>query len=300
MPRIHPAVRAAFRITGRLAPPLALEAAYRTFRTVGPRTPVRDEDRPTHERARRGELDLAGERVVTYEWGNPAGTPVLLVHGWQSRASRFARLVEDLEQAGHRVLAYDTVAHGDSTGRYTTILDHLAITRRLQDGAGEFAGVVGHSFGALAAGTALAEGLAAGAFAAIAGVPSFDAVNDGFLRAIDLPRTLDTRHARHVATRLFRAEPDPAARFNLMRHPAPVPALFVHGDRDREVPAAASRALHAAHPGSRLLVLPGSHNRVLDDAEVRAAVVGHIAAHAANPAGTGSRTHGEPPRGMSG
>lgn len=290
MPRIHPAVRAAFRITGRVVPPLALEAAYRTFRTVGPRTPVRPDDRATHERARRGELDLAGERVVTYEWGDPAGTPVLLVHGWQSRASRFARLVEDLELAGHRVLAYDAVAHGESTGRYTTILDHLAIIRRTQDGAGELAGVVGHSFGALAAGIALGEGLPAGAFAAIAAVPSFDAVNDGFLRAIDLPRALDARHARRVATGIFPAEPDPAGRFDLLRRPAPVPALFVHGDRDREVPAAASRALHAAHRGSRLLVLPGSHNRVLDDADARAAVVDHIAAHAARPAGHTSKS----------
>ncbi len=284
MPRTHPAVRAAFRITGRVAPPLALEAAYRTFRTVGPRTPVRDADRATHERARRRKLRVPGEHVVTYEWGDPAGGPVLLVHGWRSRASRFARLVEDLEQAGHRVLAYDTLAHGDSTGRYTTILDHLAIIRRIQESAGRLSGVVGHSFGALAAGIALAEGLKADTFAAVAAVPSFDSVNDSFTDAIDLPRALRAPLAQRVATGLFPAEPDPAGRFSLLRHPAPVPALFVHGDRDREVPPASSRTLHTAHPGSRLLELPGSHSRVLDDAEVRAAVVGHIAARTVNTA----------------
>ena len=284
MPRIHPAVRAAFRITGRVAPPLALEAAYRVFRTVGPRAPVRDDDRATHERARRGELRLTDERVVTYEWGDPAGTPVLLVHGWQSRASRFARLVADLEQAGHRVLAYDTVAHGDSTGRYTTILDHLTITRRIQDDTGRFAGVVGHSFGALAAGVALGEGLASAAFVTVAAIPSASAVNQGFAHAIDLPQALHARHAQRVATRLFPTVADPADRFDLLRHPVPTPALFVHGDRDREVPPVASRALHTAHPGSRLLELPGGHNSVLDDTEVRAAVVGHIAACAVNTA----------------
>lgn len=280
MPRIHPAVRAAFRITGHLAPPLALAVSYRAFRTVGPPARVRDDDRATHERARRGALRIGGERAVTYEWGDPAGPPVLLVHGWQSRASRFARLVEDLEQHGHRVLSYDTLAHGDSTGRYTTILDHLTTIRRIQDSAGPFAGVVGHSFGALAAGVALAEGLEAAAFVAVAAAPSFDGLNESFVRAVDLPAALHERHARQVATRIFPAEPDPADRFDLFRHPAPTPTLFVHGDRDREVSPAVSRALHAAHPGSRFLEVPGSHTRVLDGAGTREAAVGHIAARA--------------------
>ncbi|MCP2265717.1 alpha/beta fold hydrolase [Promicromonospora thailandica] len=278
MPRIHPAVRAAFRTTGRLAPSLAVTAAYRLFRTIGPRTPVREADRATHERARRGELRVAGERVATYAWGDPAGSPVLLVHGWQSRASRFARLVDDLEQAGHHVLAFDGVAHGDSTGRRTTILDHLAIARRIADDAGPFAGVVGHSFGGLAAGIALAEGLPGAVLATVAAVPSFSALNAGFLRTIDMPPALDARHAALVAARLFPADRDPVDRFDLLRHPAPAPALFVHGTRDREVPAAAARALHAAHPRSRLLEVDAGHNSALDEAAARAAVVGHVAA----------------------
>jgi len=284
MPRIHPAVRTAFRVTGHVAPPLALAASLRAFRTVGPPSPVRDADRATHERARRGALRIAGEQAVTYAWGDPAGPPVLLVHGWRSRASRFARLVEDLEARGHRVLSYDALAHGESTGRYTTILDHLAIIRRIQESAGRFAGVVGHSFGALAAGVALAEGLRAATFTAIATAPSFDALNQSFVDAVDLPPALHARHSAQVASRIFPHEPDPADRFDLLRHPVPTPALFVHGDRDREVPPAVSRALHEAHPGSRLVITPDSHNRVLDGAEARAAIVDHISARAVNPA----------------
>ncbi|WP_423463961.1 alpha/beta fold hydrolase [Promicromonospora sp. MS192] len=284
MPRIHPAVRAAFRVTGRVAPPLALAASYRAFRTIGAPAPVRTADRAVHERARRGELRVAGERVVTYAWGDPAGDPVLLVHGWRSRASRFARLVETLERSGRHVLAYDAVAHGDSTGRYTTILDHLAIIRRIADDAGPLAGIVGHSFGALAAGTAVTEGVDAATYTAVAAAPSFDALNDGFVRAIDLPATLHDRHARRVAARLFPDEPDPAARFDLFRHPVAAPALFVHGSRDREIPPASSRALHAAHPGSRLVEPDAGHNGVLDAPETLGAVLGHVTAGAVNSA----------------
>ncbi|GGM23520.1 alpha/beta fold hydrolase [Promicromonospora citrea] len=282
MPPMHPAVRATFRTAGRLAPPLAVAAAYQVFRTLGPRTPVRDADRATHERARRGELRLAGERVATYAWGDPAGPPVLLVHGWRSRASRFARLVDGLEQAGHHVLAYDGVAHGDSTGRRTTILDHLAVARELVERSGAPVGVVGHSFGGLTAGIALTEGLRGGALVALAAVPSFADLNRGFLETVGLPPALHARHSRLVARRLFPDDPDPVARFDLVHRPAPVPALFVHGTRDREVPPAASRALHAAHPDSRLVEADAGHNSVLDADETVAAVVEHLARVAVN------------------
>lgn len=277
MPPMHPVVRATFRTTGRLAPPLAVGAAYRVFLTMGPRTPVRDADRATHDSARRDELRLAGERVATYAWGDPGGPSVLLVHGWRSRASRFARLVDGLTQAGHHVLAFDGVAHGDSTGRRTTILDHLAVAREIVERSGPPVGVVGHSFGGLTAGIALAEGLPGAALVALAAVPSFADLNRGFLETIGLPPALHARHSRLVARRLFPDDPDPVARFDLVHRPAPVPALFVHGSRDREVPPAASRALHAAHPGSRLVELDAGHNSVLDADATVAAVVEHLA-----------------------
>ncbi|WP_405485213.1 alpha/beta fold hydrolase [Nocardia sp. NBC_00511] len=58
-----------------------------------------------------------------------------------------------------------------------------------------------------------------------------------------------------------------------------VPLVIVHGARDRLVPISASRTLHAANPGSRLVVLPHSgHCPQLDAATV-------IAQHARELAG---------------
>lgn len=279
MPRVHPSVRAGFRALGTIAPPLAVEAALAAFRRVGPPGQVREQDRPVHDRARRGTLRVRGHEVVTYAWGDPAAPGVLLVHGWRSRASRFAALAADLEAAGLHVLAFDGVAHGDSAGETTTILDHLEIVRRLADRPEGLAGVMGHSFGAFAAGVALHEGLPARSFAAVAAVPGFDHLTSSFAGHVGLPDRLREPLARRIARSLFPDEPDPRARFDLLLNPAPdgVPTLFVHDAGDREVPHAHAHRLHAAHPGSRLVVTSElGHNRVLDAPEVRATIVEHV------------------------
>ncbi|MCF4121951.1 alpha/beta hydrolase [Antribacter sp. KLBMP9083] len=279
MPRVHAAVRAGFRTLATVAPPLAVEAAFAAFRRVGPPGRVRDQDRAVHERARRGTLHVRGHEVVTYAWGDPAAPPVLLVHGWKSRASRFAALTADLEAAGLQVLAFDGVAHGSSAGRTTTILDHLEILNRIADRPAGLAAVVGHSFGAFAAGVALHEGLPARNFTAVAAVPGFDHLTSSFAGAVGLPDRLREPLARRISSGAFPGEPDPRTRFDLLLNPAPeaVPTLFVHDAGDREVTHAHAHRLHAAHPGSRLVVTSGlGHNRVLDAPEVRAMIVEHV------------------------
>jgi uncharacterized protein len=54
--------------------------------------------------------------------------------------------------------------------------------------------------------------------------------------------------------------------------------LLLHAEGDERVPIASSRALHAAAPGSRLVVVPGGHHRsVQHDGELQALAVRFIA-----------------------
>ncbi len=69
--------------------------------------------------------------------------------------------------------------------------------------------------------------------------------------------------------------------FNLLRlvqHVAPGPLLVVHDRQDRRTSYADSVALAQSWPGARLLSTDGlGHRRLLDDAEVAAAVVEFVA-----------------------
>ncbi len=279
MTRIPTTARAGLAGLAAVAPPLAVEAAYRMFRHVGAPAPVRAVDRAVHDRARRGRVHVHGNDVVAYSWGDPAAPPVLLAHGWQLRASRFAVLVEALEAADLRPVAFDGPAHGASSGRRTTVLEHAAATRAVQEATGPLAAVVGHSLGALAAGLALRDGLAADRYVAIAAPTGFDSVVRAFRRQAGLPERLHEPLCERVARGLFPDAAEARDRLDLLRRPVPaaIPALFVHDVDDTLQGPGEARRLQAAHPGSELLVTAGlGHNRVLDDHDVASAVVRHV------------------------
>ncbi|MEU2200059.1 alpha/beta fold hydrolase [Isoptericola sp. NPDC019482] len=281
MPYVPAPVSIGLRALSAASPPLAVRVAARAFWHVGPPAVVRPADRAVHGRAERRALDVGGERVVTYRWGDRRAPTVLLVHGWKSRASRFARLVGPLEDAGLGVVAFDGVAHGDSTGRRMSALDQMAAIRAVHDTEGPFTAVVGHSLGALAAGLALADGLPVDRFVAVAAMTGFDAIAESFLRLVGLPAGLHERFCDHVERTFPGDVRDVRSRIDLLAHPVSerVATLFVQDDDDRMSLPAGAPLLHAAVPGSTLLTTQGlGHSRVLDDPAVVAAVLSHVTA----------------------
>ncbi|MFC7878356.1 alpha/beta fold hydrolase [Isoptericola sp. NPDC057391] len=292
MPYVPTPVSAGLRALSAAAPPLAIRVAARAFWHVGAPAAVRPADRAVHERATRRAVDVAGERVVTYRWGDRGAPTVLLVHGWKSRASRFAGLVTSLEAAGLGVVAFDGVAHGGSSGRRMSALEHMAAIRAVHDAEGPFTAVVGHSLGALAAGLALADGLPVDRFVAVAATTGFDAIAASFLRLVGMPAGLHERFCDHVERTFPGGVRDVRARLDLVGHPVPerVATLFVQDDDDRMSPSAGARLLHAAVPGSGLLTTRGlGHTRILDDPAVVTAVVAHVTAPVPMPVPTAVR-----------
>jgi pimeloyl-ACP methyl ester carboxylesterase len=281
VPYVPTAVSTGFRALSAVAPPLAIRLGTRAFWHVGPPAPVRPADRAVHDRATHGTVRVAGERVVTYRWGDVGAPTVLLVHGWRHRASRLASLVRAFEDAGTTVVSFDGVAHGDSSGRQMSALDQVAAMHAVQEVNGAFAGVVGHSVGGLAAGLALHDGFVADRFATLSTSTGFDAVAAAFLRLAGFPDRLHDRFCDHVDRHFPGGVTDARARIDLVAHPVPahVPTLFVQDVDDRMVSPVQARRLHAAHPSSELLVTSGlGHNGVLDDHDVLDAVVEHVTA----------------------
>lgn len=281
MPYVPAPVSTGLRALSAVAPPLAVRVAARAFWHVGPPAEVRPADRSVHERARRGAVDIDGEHVVTYRWGDHEAPTVLLAHGWKSRASRFAGLVRSLEAAGLGVVSFDGVAHGDSSGGRMSALEHMAAIRAVHDAEGPFTAVVGHSLGALAAGLALADGVPVDRFVSVAAMTGFDAVAESFLRLVGMPAGLHERFCDHVERTFPGSVRDVRSRIDLVAHPVParVSTLFVQDDGDRMSLPSGAPLLHAAVPGSELLTTRGlGHSRVLDDPDVVAAVVAHVTA----------------------
>ncbi len=127
-------------------PALAAEVAYQLFWFLGRPTSVRSSDAVTHSSARVDRLLINGKRVAVSRWES-GERPVLLVHGWRSRASHFGAVIRALESADRTVIAFDAPGHGASTGRRTSVLEYAEIIRLLSAQVGGFEIIVAHSFG---------------------------------------------------------------------------------------------------------------------------------------------------------
>lgn len=287
---MHPSaalIRPALNATALIAPRPAGRLAFELFRHPLRRGRLRDGEREPHRQAVTEEITVNGKRVVTYRWGDGA-RPVLLVHGWQSRASRFAAFVPRLRALGLSPVAFDAPGHGDSGGRATTIVEVRDVIRRLHERYGDFESVIAHSFGVTCAFLALRGGVRAGRLVAVAGVAEFDYLPAEFCAQLGLAPRVERELRRRIERVLFAGVREREGfgsvweHFDACHRPADVtlPILVVHDEDDDVVRPDQAHRLAAAY-GDRLdlLVTRGlGHRRVLTEPTVVDNVIGYLSA----------------------
>ncbi|MBS1673892.1 MAG: alpha/beta fold hydrolase [Actinobacteria bacterium] len=274
-------IPAGIRAIGAVSPALAARLALRLFFTTSPRMAVRDDDLDTHLQARRERIRIRGSEVVVYRWGR-GERAVLLLHGWQGRASQFAPLVRELVADGLRVVSFDAPAHGGSDGRHTDLRDWVAAAEHLQRTDGPFHALVGHSFGGLAALTAARTTVPVPRVAVIASAASPAAFLAEFSGTLRLSPAVATRFGQRFAAHFDMDPAEVTATFDGAENPLPAGTelLVVHDRADHRMPDSEALRLHAAHIGrSRLLRTEGfGHNRVLRADPVLDAVTSFLGA----------------------
>jgi pimeloyl-ACP methyl ester carboxylesterase len=271
MKTLPPWFRAVVRVVSGI-PLLGTAFVWALFWRLGPAVSVRSVEAPFHARAR--VVDLNG--VVGYVWGAGERT-VLLVHGWQSRASRFATIGEELVARGYTVVAFDAPGNGDSPGTRTHAYDYVEAIRELARRHGEFEAVIAHSFGAVATFIAARGEVRTKRIVTIAGVHDFASIVRDFGRAVGLGRG-GVRRLRESIERWAAARGiDPWREVVAELDPADThtPLLVVHDSGDREVALEQAMQIVEAHTGVvETLITDGlGHNRVPSAPEVVERVV---------------------------
>jgi uncharacterized protein len=189
---------------------------------------------------------------------------VVVLHGAGSCKESHFDFARACRTAGMAAVAFDQRGHGASIGALGAepAADVAAMADLLPAGP---VALRGSSMGGY---LALVAAEAAGAAAVVAICPA---------SAAQLARGLRDRRYD------FRAD-EPALAAFLAAHDATAAAaglgerlLLLHAEGDEQVPVAHSRELHAAAPGSRLVVVPGGHHRsVQHDGELQALSVGFL------------------------
>lgn len=211
--------------------------------------------------------------LAAWSWGE--GASVLLLHGWESRASHMAAFVPALVQAGFRAIALDAPAHGESQGEVTDVVDYGRAVAAAAANFGPLTAVIAHSVGSAAALHAYAHGVRVQASVQLCGPASLTRVLQrggaaGGLDAAGITR-IEALMAEHLGAPLSVMD------LNSLREGMRHPALILHDPDDPELSVSESHALAEAWPGSTLSPVPGvGHRRILRDPSVISSAVSFI------------------------
>jgi Alpha/beta hydrolase family len=137
--------RVGFQVLGRLMPKQTARVAYRLFSTPRLRAVHRKSDEII-DSARVIDFKFNNQVVKLYEWG-VGDKVVLLAHGWESRGTALRDSVPSLVENGFKVVAFDAIAHGDSTGKRNNLYTNGATIEAIISHYGGIYGAICHSFG---------------------------------------------------------------------------------------------------------------------------------------------------------
>lgn len=266
--------RAALRTMSAIAPGLVADWAERRFLTP------RRHARPQRENewllgAERGEVRYRGALLPTYSWGT--GPSVLLVHGWEGRATQLGAFVPALVAAGYRAVAVDMPGHGGAPLALSSVADFAFALTTIIQRLGPFHALVGHSMGGSAAALSYAERPAVERLVTIGSPRAPRPYLESYMQHLGLDATQTARVARRIERRydVQLSKLDVAA-FGAQ---VAVPTLIIHDRDDKEVFFNHALAFSRALPSATLVATEGlGHRRILRDPDVIERAVRFIAA----------------------
>lgn len=211
----------------------------------------------------------AQRRLVGYEWGS-GRRKVLLVHGWESHLGHMLPLVQPLVAAGFKVIAMDGPGHGQSPGHLTHIIDYGDAVGQALRQFGPFTAVIASSFGAAATSLLLSREpqLKVQGLIMLSPMKHIWQHIQIFEKILGYPPAMHERILANIARRVAVPLEDCDVARAVGRFP--FPALIVHDQEDAVIPAAGSREIAAAYPGSVLRITQGlGHRGLVSDRQVQ-------------------------------
>jgi pimeloyl-ACP methyl ester carboxylesterase len=269
-------VRTGFALGGRIAPKRTVNRAARLFATPFASSRSRAQAARGDADMQRGELQVNGDTIATYVWGDPSTQPyALLAHGWSSFGLRFLPWVAQLRAQGFAVVTFDQPGHGHSTGKLCTLPEFIATIHAIGAHYGDAALAVGHSLGGAAVTLAQDEAWHAHRLILVAPAADMKAAASRFFRFVHLAGYLREPFYAwlHRRTGVHIEELRVERKLSTLGQPA----LIVHDLDDADVPWGEGERYAQHWPGARLYTTEGlGHRRVLDAPEVIEAALAFV------------------------
>ena len=260
------------KIFGSLFPQRTADIAKNTFLT--PRKyPLKPWEQEIEQRAERFSF---GEGLSALRWGD-AKPKILLVHGWESRATQMSGFVDLFIELGYQVIAMDAPAHGQSKGVRANPVAFAEAIVSAHSELGPFEAIVGHSMGGSALAIALSEGVSCKKAVLISSPSTILGVLKSFSNFIGLPTKCGHIFIRLVGESAGR----PAAALDVTKISKTFTAtsLIIHDENDFEIPFENAKAIQGSWPNAELMATQGfGHRAILRQGVVWKAIADFVGA----------------------
>lgn len=206
-------------------------------------------------------------KVSAITWGSGESV-VLLMHGWESRATQLYRLITPLLSEGYKVIGLDGPAHGDSPGKQANPVMFARAIKLLNQHEGPFDAMIGHSMGASAVAISSSEGVTASKIVLISSPSSILTVLERFSKFIGLSKDVCHRFVRRVSTKVGREAKSLDVPKLMSENDASV--LVIHDENDLEIPFEEGLRIANSLPQAKLLSTTSlGHRKIVSDENVR-------------------------------
>jgi predicted alpha/beta hydrolase family esterase len=273
--------RGFFQAFGGVFPRWTAQLAYKIFGT--PRWRAR------HTRpdalilaARVVDFPFQNETIKCYEWGDAAASKtVLLAHGWESRGTALRMYVPDLLEKGYKIVAFDALGHGDSTGKRNNLLTNAQTVLALSKHYGGFYAAIAHSFGCASiiyAMDFLDKTLTINRLVFLAVPPRLRKIVEGVFQMLALPKAAQNKFIAHIDQMTGHSieQTDVATASETTKNHVEK-LLLIHDEHDEVTNIDAAKRIETTWKNALLLVTSGyGHFRIAKNPDVIKRIIGFI------------------------
>ena len=208
------------------------------------------------------------DKLLTNTEPSKKGKQILLVHGWESRATQMYGLVKGFVEQGYTVFAVDMPGHGHSSGETSNAYLFSETVRLAQKELGHFHAIIGHSMGASASAIAVGNGVTTDKLVLISGASSIESVLRRFSEFVGLNTNTTHKFVEFISHTVGVTTKDLDAAELLQS--CDIPALIIHDESDIEVPVSESKRLAPLFNDAELFVTQGlGHRKILQSEAVK-------------------------------
>lgn len=111
-----------FGFTSMINPEKAAKKSFKLFQLVSKKQ-IREREEHFFELSRHFKIQGKNETIDCFEMGDPNGSLVLLVHGWESNAGSMSMIAHSLAKKGKRVISFNLPGHAFSKSKFTNLLE---------------------------------------------------------------------------------------------------------------------------------------------------------------------------------